>query len=280
MTGSRRGPHLWWTFWILLISAGLAGAQTPATQQPYKPTVGQPGKDAVWVPTSEAMVEKMLDMAKLTPKDFIMDLGSGDGRTIIAAAKRGVPGLGVEYNPELVELSKRAAEAAGVADKASFVQGDMYAADISKATVLALFLLPANLEKLAPKFLDLTPGSRIVANTFWISDWKPDASESLQENCDNWCTALLFIVPAKVEGRWRVNDGELSLTQKYQMVSGTFTSARGNTTPVTGRLRGDQITLTVGDTEYKGRVSGDTMEASPGTGSSGTLKATRVREGG
>jgi precorrin-6B methylase 2 len=132
--------------------------------------VGQPGKDAVWVPTSEAMVEKMLDHAKLVPEDFVMDLGSGDGRMIIAAARRGARGLGVEYNADMVELARRQAAAAGVLDKALFVQGDMYEADISKATLLALFLLPTNIERLVPKFLELPAGTRIVANTYWVTD--------------------------------------------------------------------------------------------------------------
>lgn len=267
-----------YTLPVVLMLAGItASAQAPAGQQPYKPTVGQPGKDAVWVPTSEALIEKMLDMAAITPRDFVMDLGSGDGRTIIAAAKRGVRALGVEYNADLVEYSNRAAKAAGVGDKASFVQGDMYAADISKATVLALFLLPSNLEKLAPKFLALRPGSRIVVNTFWIEGWEPEETQTLTENCENWCTAKLFIIPANVAGKWRLPDGELSLTQKYQVVSGTYTGASGTVREVKGRLRGDKLNLFVGDTEYEGRVNGNTIEGAPVKGASGsTVKATRV----
>jgi SAM-dependent methyltransferase len=162
----RREILLAVVFVVQVVAA--AGAQTApaAGQKPFEPTVGQSGKDVVWVPTPAAVVEKMLDMAKVTPQDFVMDLGSGDGRNIIAAAKRGANGLGVEFNPEMVELSRRSAAAAGVADRAKFVEGDMYAADISKATVLALFLLPHNLNKLTPKFLDLPPGTRIVGNTF------------------------------------------------------------------------------------------------------------------
>src|SRR5688500_9002714 len=168
---------------LLACSAPLS-AQAPVTQKPYEPTVGQEGKDAVWVPTSQAMVDKMLDHAKVTPQDFVMDLGSGDGRTIITAAKRGARGLGVEFNPDLVEYSKRQAAAQGVGDKAMFAQGDMYQADISKATVLALFLLPTNIEKLVPKFLELRPGTRIVANTFWVSDWTPDDTVMLKDGCE------------------------------------------------------------------------------------------------
>jgi hypothetical protein len=262
----RGGLQVWLVAAVLLAAGDRQWAQAPTGQEPYKPTVGQPGKDAVWVPTSAAMVEKMLDMAKLTPKDFVIDLGSGDGRTIIAAGKRGVRGLGVEFNNELVELSKRLAAEAGVADKASFAQGDMYAADISKATVLALFLLPSNLEKLAPKFLDLPPGSRIVVNTFWINDWVADDTETLEKDCDSWCTAQLIIVPAKVQGTWKLPQGELTLTQKYQMVSGTLAGS-GPAAEVKGRLRGAQITMTIGGVEYTGHVNGDSMTGTFKSGS-------------
>jgi SAM-dependent methyltransferase len=243
-------------------------AQT--TPEEYKPTVGQPGKDAVWVPTSPALVEKMLDMAKVTPSDFVIDLGSGDGRNVIAAAKRGARGLGVEYNPDLVGLSTREAAKEGVGDKAKFVQGDMYQADISQATVLALFLLTENLDRLVPKFLALKPGTRIVVNTFGITGWTPDETEKIEQDCTSWCTSLLWIVPAKVEGTWRLPQGELTLKQEFQMVSGTL-SANGASKAVTnGRLRGDQIRFTVEGTEYEGRVNGNTIE---GTSSNGGSKS-------
>ena len=116
--------------------------QKPATQKPYEPQVGQEGKDVVWVPTPQALVDKMLDMAKVTPQDFLMDLGSGDGRTVITAAKRGTRAMGIEYNPDMVELSKRNAAAAGVSDKATFAKADLFETDLSKATVITMFLLP------------------------------------------------------------------------------------------------------------------------------------------
>ena len=252
--------------------------QTSPPQDTFTPTVGQPGKDVVWVPTTQAMVEKMLDHAQLTPRDFVMDLGSGDGRMIIAAAKRGAKGVGVEFNPEMVELAKRQAEAAGVADKAAFVQGDMYEADVSKATLLALFLLPHNLEKLVPRFLELPAGTRIVANTYWVPDWTPDDSQTLEGDCDSWCTSHLLIVPAKVQGQWRVPNGVISLTQRYQMVDGTFTPTTGGPAePVKGRLRGSGITLTVGRTEYEGTVNGNSIEgAEKGTPGAPKIVATRV----
>jgi SAM-dependent methyltransferase len=260
----------------ILTSAAWAQAPAPA-QEPFKPTVGQAGKDVVWVPTPAALVEKMLDMAKVTPQDHVMDLGSGDGRNIIAAAKRGATAVGVEYNPDMVELSKREAAAQGVAGKASFIQGDMYEADISKATVLALFLLPHNLTKLTPKFLALKPGTRIVGNTFAPEGWEADESETISGDCVSWCTSLLWIVPAKVEGAWKLAAGDLALKQEFQMVSGTLTT-NGKPSPVTGRLRGDQITFTAGGTEYTGRVAGDTMEgAVKANATNGNWSATRVR---
>lgn len=240
------------------VAAGPAGGQTQT--QPYKPEVGQPGKDAVWVPTSPALVEKMLDVAKVTPQDFVMDLGSGDGRMIIAAAKRGARALGVEYNSDLVELSRKAAVEAGVADRATFVQGDMFAADISKATVLALFLLPEHFTKLLPKFLALRPGSRIVVNTFGIPDWQPDVVERIEDGCDAWCEAKLYIVPARVSGTWQLAGGSLVLQQTFQQVSGTL-SAGDRATPLENvTLRADRISFTAGDRRYEGRISGETIE--------------------
>lgn len=165
-------------------------------QQEFQPKSGQPGKDAVWVPTSPALVERMLDLAKVTADDFVIDLGSGDGRMVIAAAKRGARALGVEFNPDMVKLSRQLASEAGVADRVTFVEGDMFEADISKATVLALFLLPDNLRRLEPKFRALRPGTRIVVNTFGIPDWTPEATEVL-EDCTSWCTAMLYRVPPR-----------------------------------------------------------------------------------
>ena len=260
-----------------ILSGGHAWAQSPApADEPFKPTVGQSGKDVVWVPTPAVLVEKMLDMANVTPQDVVMDLGSGDGRNIIAAAKRGARGIGIEYNPDMVALSQKTAAAEGVADKATFIQGDMYEADISQATVLALFLLPHNLNKLTPKFLALAPGTRIVGNTFAPEGWTADETETVGGECVSWCTSLLWIVPAKVDGTWKLAEGDLTLKQDFQMVSGTLVS-NGTATEITGRLRGDQITFTAGEAEYTGRVSADTIE---GTRKSATVtrhwRATRA----
>ena len=262
------------------VSLAAIAQQAPETKEPYEPIEGQAGKDVVWVPTPLVLVEKMLDMARVTPRDFVMDLGSGDGRNIIAAAKRGARALGVEYNPDMVELSRRNAAREGVADKAQFVQGDMYEADISQATVLALFLLTENLNRLAPKFLALKPGSRIVVNGFEIDDWKFDETGRAEGDCMSWCTAYLYIVPARVEGTWRLPQvGRLKLEQKFQQLTGTLT-AGGTSTPITnGRLRGEQIRFTVGGTDYTGRVNGDTMSGDLKGSATGVWTATRKTGG-
>jgi SAM-dependent methyltransferase len=224
---------------VVLIVAVLVGFARPAAAQTkeFVPEPGQPGKDVVWVPSPPETVEKMMEVGQVTPRDFVIDLGSGDGRNVIAAAKRGAKGLGVEYNPDMVELSKRIAAKEGVGERAEFVQGDMFAADFSKATVLALFLLPSNLLQLRDKIFNLPPGTRVVLNTFGIQDWIPDEQVTL-ENCTSWCTVMLNIVPAKVAGTWRLSQGgELTLAQQYQMVTGSMKTADGRTVQVTGRLR-------------------------------------------
>jgi SAM-dependent methyltransferase len=235
-------------------------AKPPAAQQPFEPTIGQAGKDVVWVPTPSELVDKMLDMAAVTPRDVVMDLGSGDGRNIIAAAKRGARAIGVEYNPEMVALSQRLAREAGVSDRATFVQGDMFEADISQATVMALFLLPDNLTKLRDKFLRLQPGTRIVLNTFAITDWEPDVTEKIGGTCASWCTAMLYIVPAQVQGTWKMGAGDLVLNQQFQIVTGTLT-VDGKAMRITaGKLRGDHISFSVDGDEYSGKVVGDRIE--------------------
>jgi SAM-dependent methyltransferase len=260
--------------YFILMAAGATAVQAA---DDFKPVVGQEGKDVVWVPTPPALVDKMLDMAKVTPQDFVIDLGSGDGRNVIAAAKRGARALGVEYNPDMVEYSKRSAAAAGVGQRANFVQGDMYEADISQATVLALFLLPENLNRLVSKFLDLKPGTRIVANHFGIDGWEADEVGRAEADCEMWCTALLYIVPAKVAGTWHLKDGELRLEQKFQTVSGTLT-AGGTTLPVrNAQLRADELSFSAGTIDYTARVSGNTMQGHATGGMHGAWSATRGR---
>jgi SAM-dependent methyltransferase len=266
------------TIAVLFAALSITHAQTPAPQAPppageYKPTVGQPGKDVVWVPSPEATVEKMLDVAQVTAQDYVYDLGSGDGRNVIAAAKRGARAHGVEYNPDMVELSRRNAEKAGLASRATFERGDMYEADFSQATVLALFLLPDNLSKLRPKFENLTPGTRIVVNTFGIDGWSAEQTLELTDNCTSWCSVLLYIVPAKVNGTWESEQGTLQLNQTAQAISGSL----GTASIENGRVHADQVSFTAGGAQYVGRLTGQTLTGtvkSP-TGER-TWKATRA----
>jgi hypothetical protein len=251
---------------LLLVST------TPfAAAETFEPTVGQPGKDVVWVPTGEALVQKMLDMAKVTPKDFLIDLGSGDGRTVIAAAKRGLKAHGIEYNPEMVELSKQRAKEAGVADKATFEKADLFESDFSKATVITMFLLPSINEKLRPTILKLKPGTRIVSNTFTMGDWREDEKGVVTGDCSNWCTALLWIVPANVAGTWRVGNDDLKLTQEFQMLKGTLGSA-----PISeAKMNGTQINFSANGVRYTGTVDGKSMKGTRIGGQGGSWSATK-----
>lgn len=263
-------------FALALTVSTVAHAQEP--EKPFQPTNGQAGKDVVWVPSPPAMVNKMLEMARVTPDDLVMDLGSGDGRNIIAAAKLGARALGVEFNPDMVALSRKLAADAGVADKAQFVEGDMYAADISKATVLALFLLPVNLNRLAPKFLDMQPGSRIAGNTFGIDGWEPDDRYTLDDlsDCSSWCEALLWIVPAKAAGTWTMANGTMTITQDYQMIKGTVTIDGATYTIPSTALRGVDISFIAGGLNFNGKVNGNQIDGTITT-PSGTIpwQATR-----
>lgn len=260
-----RIPHAAARTRVLLFLLGLlvclAGAQAQTPAGSYQPVPGMPGKDVVWIPSPEHATEKMLDLARVTPQDYVIDLGSGDGRNVIAAARRGARAFGVEYNPDLVELSRRNAAAAGVSDRAVFAQGDMFEADLSQATVLALFLLPAHLSRLAPAFLALKPGTRIVSNTYEIGNgWEPD--ESLRaEPCLSWCILSLYIVPARAGGTWQLASGAyLHLTQAFQRVQGFFELDGLRVAIDNGRLRGDELRFTVNRVEYTGRIAGDTMQ--------------------
>ena len=261
----------------LLLSLSCFNVQAEAAQpakQKYAPRVGQAGKDVVWVPTPESLVEKMLELAKVTPNDYLIDLGSGDGRTVITAAKRGTRAHGIEYNPDMVELSKRSAAMEGVSDKATFAKADLFESDFSQATVITMFLLPQINLKLRPKILDLKPGTRIVSNSFTMGEWEADETASTSDDCSGYCTALLWIVPAKVDGSWKLSDGELVLKQAYQTITGTLKTGN-RTVPITsGRLRGEEIYLKTDDNEYRGRASGDAISLTSKTG--GEWKATRT----
>jgi precorrin-6B methylase 2 len=274
-TSSSRDRSLVLLF-ALVLSAGSAGfAQQP--QQTFKPEVGQHGKDVVWVPTPQALVDKMLDMAKVTPQDFLMDLGSGDGITVITAATRGTRATGIEYNPDMVELSKANAEKAGVSDKATFLKADLFETDFSEATVITMFLLPQINMTLRPKLLELKPGTRIVSNSFTMEDWVADETATVTDGCQTWCTALLWIVPAKVEGRWQTAAGDLTLVQTFQQVAGTLQSGGTSAAITDGRLGGTELSMTIDGAQYAGRVNGNSIEGTvTNAGKTVPWKATRA----
>ena len=254
----------------LLLAAFSAALSTPALAQAqnapstYEPTSGQEGKDVVWVPTPQVVVDKMLDMAKVTASDFVMDLGSGDGRTVITAARRGARALGIEYNPDLVELSRRNAEKEGVAGKASFIKADLFETDFSRASVITMFLLPTINLTLRPKILEQKPGTRIVSNTFTMGDWKPDETATLtpEAGCSSsYCTALFWIVPARVAGTHQLPQGELTLKQQFQMLSGSLRT-EGKTFALEGKVRGEDVTFTAGGKQYRGKMTGGKLNLS------------------
>jgi SAM-dependent methyltransferase len=239
-------------FIIVLTSAGLL-AQNEKTKA-YVPHVGQAGKDVIWVPTPDALVKKMLEIAKVTPKDNVVDLGSGDGRTVIAAAKLGANAVGIEYNGDMVELSRKKAEEEGVSDKAKFIQADLFQYDLSNADVITMFLLPDINLKLRPKILDLKPGTRVVSNTFTMGEWTPDQEVTINEST-SWNTALLWIVPAKVQGTWKLGDGELTLNQEFQKFYGSYKDKNKTSQVTDGKIEGTKVTFKIGGTTYTGQVT-------------------------
>jgi SAM-dependent methyltransferase len=251
---------------LLSVLPLLPAASARGIAQQYQPEVGQEGKDVVWVPTPEALVAKMLDLAKVTPDDYVIDLGSGDGRIVIAAAKRGAKALGVEYNPDMVELSRLNAEKAGVSGKASFMQADIFQADFSQATVLTMYLLPDLNLKLRPRILELKPGTRVVTNAFTMGDWDPDSTAEVESR-----TAYLWIVPAKVAGTWSwgaaSGNAELTLRQTYQKLDGSLKVGNRVLPLLDARLQGAQISFAVREgnpsiRKYSGRVKGSVIAGS------------------
>jgi len=236
-----------------------ATAFAQATQQ-FEPQFSQPGKDVVWVPTPAEMVDVMLDLARVAPQDVVVDLGSGDGRMVIAAAQRGARARGVEYNPDMVALSRRRAIEAGVQDRVTFVEGDMFEADIADASVMAVFLLTENMRRLQTKFLTLRPGTRIVSNTFGIPEWPADARVT-RPDCTAWCTALLWVVPAQVGGEWQVEGGPaLRLDQHFQKVTGLLSGPVGSSTIQGGTVNGPEVSFTIGDASIVAHLEGDRLE--------------------
>ena len=241
---------------VAVIWAGTLVAAPPArlfTPQD-RPTVGQDGKDVEWVPTPAELIDTMLTLADVTADDRLVDLGSGDGRTVIAAAERGAHAIGVEYDAGLVALSQERAGAAGVSARTTFVEADLFDVDLSDASVITMFLLPDLNLKLRPTLLDLVPGTRIVSNTWDMGDWVADETVQL-DPCPGFCTALLWIVPTQVGGTWSDADGELVLDQVFQMVSGTVRRDEREIAISSGRLTGHDVVFRAGSSTYRGEVN-------------------------
>ena len=264
--------------WLALAGAVIltAGAVAQPAQD-YKPQVGQAGKDVVWMPTPQTVVDKMLDMAKVTPQDYVVDLGSGDGRTVITAAKRGAKAHGIEYNAELADLAKRNAAAAAMSEKATFENADIFKTDFTKATVVTLFLLPGLNMKLRPTLLDMKPGTRVASNSFNMGDWEPDDTATVTEDCSSFCRAYFWIVPAKVDGKWKLGGSELNIQQEFQLFKGTVKTGNVIAPIMQGKLKGDQITFAAGATQYTGVVKDNAMEGTAKTGNT-EAKWTATRE--
>jgi SAM-dependent methyltransferase len=260
-----------WLAALLMVSLGLlapaANAQRQYGDEQYRPNSGQEGKDVIWVPTPEALIEKMLQMAKVTPDDFVVDLGSGDGRTVIAAAKTfGARAMGIEFNPDMVALARRSAERAGVAGRAQFVQGDIFKTDFTKATVVTMYLLPNLNLQLRPTILKMKPGTRVVSHAFSMDDWQPDQTAVVEGR-----TAYFWIVPGRAEGTWTWGKNRpytLKLRQHFQLVEGLITVDGKMAQFRDGKLTGNQLTFTVTEfsglssvkRQFSGRVSGNTIE--------------------
>ena len=277
MIASRILRRSFLTLLFSLAATAVLAQDKPAGQE-YQPEVGQSGKDVVWVPTPQALVDKMLDLGKVTAADYVIDLGSGDGRTVITAAKRGARALGIEYNPDMVALSQRNAAKEGVSGKATFTKADLFESDFSQATVITMFLLPDINLKLRPKILGLKPGTRIVSNSFTMGEWQHDRSVQATESegCQSYCTAYLWIVPANADGSWKLPDGELTIKQSFQMITGTL-KAGGKSTAIKGRLSGDQISFKAGNAQYSGRVDANGIKGTVKAGS-GTTEWSAARK--
>jgi SAM-dependent methyltransferase len=248
----------------------------------FRPQVGQTGKDVIWVPTPDELVDKMLTAAQVTPQDIVVDLGAGDGKIAIAAAKRfGATAKGIEYNPDMVRLANCHVQAAGVADKVSMVEGDIFVEDFSQATVVTMYLLPELNRCVRHRLLAMRPGTRLTSHAFTMGEWEADAQFDA-----GYRRGYLWIVPARVGGNWRLRwsdlDLALSLQQSFQKVGGEITVA-GNRQPLLGAaLDGPRLRFSFLDDKgevqhFSGTVDGDTIEGE--IGSSGARRIAGTLQG-
>ncbi len=260
-------------------------AQTQSNTKPYEPVVAQQGKDVIWVPTPNDLVVKMLETAKVNSNDLVYDLGAGDGKIPIQAARQfGARAVGIEYNPEMAALARSNAQQAGVADKVTIITGDIFKEDFSNATVVTLYLLTSLNIRLKPTILDMKPGTRVVSNSFMMGQWEPDEIVSPEGGGRGY----FWIVPAKIQGDWSVNDlpgfstALLSLNQKFQKVEGSLTFSDNRSQKIQGRLNGSQLSFTYRDAKDKpqtfvGQVSSKSINGSLKDQPTAVVTATKIR---
>ena len=245
------------TSWLNL---ALASTTTPSAE--YKPQVGQEGKDVIWVPTPEGLIDKMLEAAKVSDKDTLFDLGAGDGIIAITAARQyGAKSVGIEYNPEMAQFARRKVAEAGMTEKVKIITGDIFQEDFSTATVVTLYLMPHLNIKLRPILLKMKPGTRVVSNTFSMGDWEPD-----ETMLDQHWRAHFWVVPAQIEGAWVMNGMEggplrLNISQSYQNIGGTLTRGGQTLSMLGAKLHGDEVKFQFNTTDRKvhafsGRLEG------------------------
>lgn len=249
---------------------------TKLGDEKYEPRVGQSGKDVIWVPTNDAVADAMLKAANVKPTDLVYDLGAGDGKIAIAAAKNfGATAVGIEYNKEMAELATRNTQRAGVADKVKIINGDIFVEDFSKATVVTMYLLPDLNLKIRPTILKMAPGTRIVTNSFNMGDWEPDDKVGT-----GYAQGYFWVVPGNAAGKWSIKGVEgsqqpvtLELTQRYQRVGGTL-NIYGKSQPILGgTLTGNRLKFSFLDQSNQSRIvdvtlngnelSGQVLENSP-----------------
>lgn len=266
-----------------------------ATQATFEPALGQKGKDVMWLPTPDALATRLLTMAKLGPQDKLVDLGSGDGKIVIMAARDfGATARGVEFDPRMVTLSQAAAADAGVSEKTRFIQGDIFKHDFSDATVVALYLLPKLNLKLRPQLMAMAPGTRVVSHYFDMGRWTPDQEAELQGR-----PGFLWIVPANAGGTWRIDENStsastststsqakpavLALQQSFQLLKGTATIDQRSQPVEQARVTGQTVAFSIADEnghprKFEGMIDGDRLSGTM-TDAGGTTPFSATRQG-